>query len=77
MQKQYYRLLCLQNGNYMATGYNATSKEELRQDILGYIENDTDEEDFKLWQKSTLNDLCEAWSFEVESSSTKYKEQEL
>lgn len=75
----YYRLLCLQNGNYMATGYNTTSKEELFDEYASYKSNDWDEdEQLKVWNEEMTDD--QKWDFilddefEIEESETLFEE---
>lgn len=40
----FYRLYDTQTGCYMATGYNASSKEELKNDFISYKQGDAQDE---------------------------------
>jgi len=73
----YYRLLCRQNGNYMATGYNATSKKELFSDYASYKSNDWENEMMKIWEKisdTEKEDFILDDEFDIEESLTKFEE---
>lgn len=79
-QNKYYRLRCLQNGNYMATGYNAESPTDLFEQYESYKSNDWEEEEMgAVWK--TMTDE-EKWNFilddefEIEESSVPFPPQE-
>lgn len=76
----YYRLLCLQGTGYMATGYNATSLEELTDDYASYKSVDWGEEMEEAWSKMTLEEKLNeigADEFEIEESSSPFDESEI
>jgi hypothetical protein len=68
----YYQLWCGQNNQYMATGRNSKTKEEMRQELLSYI--DTGEHgalDFKKISKYTLEELADLYEFEIHKTKKK------
>lgn len=81
----YYRLRCLQNGNYMGTGYNTESVAELCEDYASYKSNDWDEGDIvegeetmeEVWAKMSdeekLNFIRDD-EFEIEESEVPFEE---
>lgn len=80
MQKKFYRLLCLQGTGYMATGYNATSKEELADDYASYKDNDWDDEMRVIWKGMSLEDkldYIESDEFEIEEGDTAFDEKDI
>ena len=74
MQKTiYYRVYDLQLGQYFATGYNATSMEDLINDFKSYIEmaNECDDiEQFTNW--GTIQDYLQG--VELEESETPFED---
>lgn len=69
----YYALLDLQNGGYMHTGCNTTSRKELLDHLKDYIGDDLDDEtDINTL---TLTDICEMWEFEIVTSDKKFREE--
>jgi hypothetical protein len=76
---KHYRLLCLQNGNYMATGYNAHGLKDLFEQYASYKSNDWDEnEQLKYWNEEMsdeqkLNFIKED-EFEIEESDKLFEE---
>lgn len=75
----YYRLYCRQNGNYMGTGYNTTSKEELFGHYASYKSNDWDEDEQLAHWNERMTD-GEKWDFilddefDIEESDTLFEE---
>lgn len=67
-KRSYFVLNCLQNRIYMHTGFNTTSKEELREDLLDYLTGgDCFDEEEEMWVYDlSLDELCEAFQFEYE-----------
>ena len=82
--KKYYRLLCLQGTGYMATGYNATSLEELAEDYASYKSNDWEEDGddgmLPIWKKMTLEEKIDHIrddEFEIEESDKPFDEADI
>lgn len=72
----YYALYDLQTGDYLHTGRNTASKEELRQALLGYIEPDIEEEERESINKMSVEGLAEGWELRVDTSNEKFSEEE-
>ncbi len=74
----YYRLYDSQCDRYMASGYNAKGKKQLTDDYASY--KDGADELTENWNELTLSQRMqeiEDDEFTIESSLTKFKEQEL
>lgn len=76
----YYRLFDRQTGDYLHTGYNAGSVEELCEDYVGYISNDAEANSYKklLSERNyaEILNLIKANEFEIELSPQRFPEQE-
>ena len=72
----YYRLFDKQTGRYMSTGYNVTSKKELKNDILSYVSVDTDKEEMKKLGELKVEDIANIMDFEIENQKNKFDEEE-
>lgn len=80
----YYRLWDKQCGRFMATGYNASTKQELFDDYQSYKSNDWDETETEsdkgmhdLWKTMTDEqkmDEIRADEFDIEKSEGKFDE---
>jgi hypothetical protein len=73
MNKIYYRVFDLQLGQYFATGYNATSMQELINDFKSYIAtaNETEDiEQFANWEQ--IEEYLQG--AELEESETKFED---
>ena len=73
----YYRLYDKQNGRYMATGHNCTSKKQVKEQLWDYFEPDREE----IFETSDSNDislklLLEVGEFILEKSKTKFPDQD-
>lgn len=75
----YYRVKCLQNGNYMGWGYNSKTLQQLCSEYLDYKSIDWDEEETEnyyrnlpIWQ---VVSLIEEDEFKIEESKTKFNEE--
>jgi hypothetical protein len=68
--KKYYRVFDHQRGTYFATGYNATSMEELIEDFRSYMQEEDDENN-QTWPEiaDSLQDVT------LEESETKFEEE--
>lgn len=78
----YYSLFCLQNGDYMSTGKNSTSLDDLKSDLLEYVsvdfpsekptDNDPDHlqewEDWQAIQRMPVNEIAEMWEFSIQNT---------
>jgi len=75
----YYRVECLQNGNYMGWGYNSKSLEELCSDYLNYKSADWDEEETEEYYRSLpiwqIMIMIEEDEFKIEESKTRFNEE--
>ena len=67
--KKYYSVFDHQRGTYFATGYNATSMEELIEDFRSYMQEEDDENN-QTWPEiaDSLQDVT------LEESETKFEE---
>lgn len=76
--KKYYRVFDLQCGRYMASGYNATSLEQLRDDFISYFSNDHSKETIQAWKKLKTKQEIETWlgneELELEESDEQFDE---
>ena len=68
----YYALWCLDNFQYMNIGLNSQSREDVRQSILNYVEDDVVDDGWESVKKWTLEQLCEYWNFELHKNSFRF-----
>lgn len=71
----YYALYDLQTGNYMHSGRNATTLDELKGALLAYIEPDIEEIERDDINAMSVEGIAEAWELEVHTSETKFAEE--
>ena len=79
ISETYYRLYDTQTGRYMATGYNATSEEDLIDQFKSYASVDFEPEDEEYFEKATTNEILsaiESYGFDIEKSETPFSEDE-
>lgn len=75
----YYRLYDTQTGRYMATGYNATSEEDLINQFKSYASADSEPEDEEYFEKATTKQMLsviKSYGFDIEKSETPFSEDE-
>lgn len=53
-------------GDYLATGFNFTDKEQVRQGLLDLNEPQMEDEDFETLKKMSLEDICSHFGYELE-----------
>jgi len=61
-------------GDYLESGYNSTSKEDLKNDILSLIEGDTDEVDFKKMKMMSADEIVEIKGWEIQEQDEPFVE---
>ena len=68
----YYQLYCNQNHEYMNTGRNSKTKEELKESLLSYLSADHDEEQLENYRKNVpLDELAGYYEFEIRETKEK------
>lgn len=75
----YYRLFDKQTGEYLHTGYNSRTLQEVTDDFLSYIEGDLDEDDYNRIESMSKYErlsIIESYEFQLERSKRKFKELE-
>ena len=74
----YYRLFDNDTKDYASTGYNDTSKDDLKASLLSLVETgyDGSKEDWEICKTLPIEELCSLWSYEIEESKTPFPEDE-
>jgi hypothetical protein len=77
--KTYYRLYDNQTGCYMATGYNAESFKDLREQYISYksVDLDEEEEDLNSLSDKDIEGRIKDDDFVIEISETPFREEEI
>lgn len=73
----YYRLYDKQTGDYLCTGYNSTSQNELIESFILYKSNDLEEEElneFNYMSKTNKLKFIETCDFVIEKSNKKFED---
>ena len=65
MKNKIYSLWCCQNHEYMASGRNSATKEEVKEGLLSFLSGDHDEEDIKRLSVYKPDELAEMYEFEI------------
>ena len=70
----YYQLYCNQNNEYMNTGRNSTSKEEVKEALLSYLSADHDDEQLENYRKNVSPDeLAGYYEFEIHETKEMFE----
>lgn len=69
---KYYAIYDLQIGDYLHTGLNCTTIQDVKDEFISYISVDTDEDDLKICKKMNTHELLDMWGMELQSSKTKF-----
>lgn len=64
-----FSLYCLQNREYMHSGRNSATKEEVKEGLLSFLSGDHTDEDLATLAKATPDELAEMYQFEIEEHS--------
>ena len=72
MKYRYMAIYDKDTGEYINTGYNSTSRRQLKKEYLTLIHYDIAEEDRELFDKSTIGELLEMGNFELHTSKTPF-----
>lgn len=71
----YYALYDMQTGDYMHSGRNATTLDELKEALLSYIEPDIEEVERDDINAMGVQGIAEAWDLDIHTSETKFPEE--
>ncbi|KKR56920.1 MAG: hypothetical protein UT94_C0024G0014 [Candidatus Uhrbacteria bacterium GW2011_GWF2_40_263] len=63
---KYYAVFDKQVGEYTDTGYNYTSRDAVRTDMLSYIEYDIEGQDREAILKMSLEEMLDVWDFRLD-----------
>lgn len=68
----YYAIFDCSTKSYLTSGFNSTSKEDIKEALLSYLEPDLDEEDLERAKSMKVEHLCSTFGFLLDSNPTKF-----